>query len=92
MSFPKFLRRAQAGAYLKDTYGVGSPRTLAKLAVTGGGPTMQYIGRLPVYTIAELDRYAETRISPPVNSTSDRDASARRRRRPRSGEVDHEPE
>jgi hypothetical protein len=73
----KFLRRAAAGEYLKQTYGVGSRRTLAKLAVVGGGPEMRYIGRLPVYTIAALDEWAQSKISGPRRSTSDPDSGNR---------------
>jgi hypothetical protein len=71
MSNIQYLRRAAAGAYLKTKYGVGSARTLAKLAVIGGGPEMRYIGRLPVYTIAALDEWAQSKISGPRRSTSD---------------------
>jgi hypothetical protein len=34
----KFLRRKQAREYLQAKYGFGAEKTLAKLAVTGGGP------------------------------------------------------
>ena len=34
----QFLRRRAAGEYLKQKYGFGSEKTLAKLACLGGGP------------------------------------------------------
>ncbi len=33
----QYLRRKQAGEYLKGKYGFGSEKTLAKLACVGGG-------------------------------------------------------
>jgi hypothetical protein len=69
----QFLRRKQAGSYLREKWGVGSAATLAKLACLGGGPPMSYIGRrIPVYTTDDLDAWALSRISAPVRSTSDR--------------------
>lgn len=73
----QFLRRKQAGSYLREKWGVGSAATLAKLAVIGGGPEMVYIGsRIPVYTEASLDAWALSRLSPPVRSTSERQTRA----------------
>ena len=66
----QFLRRKQAAAYLKETYGFGAERTLAKLATLGGGPEMIYAGRVPLYTIPNLDVWALSRMSGPVRSTS----------------------
>ena len=40
----QFLRRKQAGLYLREKYGVGSAASLAKYACLGGGPVMSYIG------------------------------------------------
>ena len=72
----KFLRRNQAAEYLKERYGQGSPRTLAKLASIGGGPEMVYAGRIPLYTPDALDAYALSKLSGPVRSTSERRAGA----------------
>ena len=72
MQLAQFLRRKQAGAYLREKYGVGSASTLAKLAVLGGGPPMTYMGsRIPVYTVEGLDTWALTKLSQPVRSTSE---------------------
>ena len=67
------MRRVDASAYLNDEWGIPrSPKTLAKLAVIGGGPSMVYEGRFPTYTSAALDAYAESILSAPVRSTSER--------------------
>jgi hypothetical protein len=67
----KFLRRFDAAAYVKTHLGLPcSPRWLAKLAVTGGGPTYRKAGRTPIYSPADLDAWAEARIGVPQRSTS----------------------
>lgn len=66
-----FLRRQQAGEYLKEKYGHGSWRTLARLAVTGGGPKFRKFGRMVLYAPADLDAWALGRLSAPLQSTSE---------------------
>ena len=63
----------QACAYLFEAYGlVRSPATLAKLRVVGGGPEFRKDGlKTVVYEETALDRYAESRISRPLRSTSE---------------------
>jgi hypothetical protein len=70
---PRFLRRAEAAKYLTEEWGVPTaPRTLAKIAcVSSEGPEMNYAGRIPLYTIEALDKYAERKIGPARRSTSD---------------------
>ena len=66
------LRRAEASIYLLETYGIRrAVGTLAKLAVIGGGPRFRVAGRTPLYTTDDLDSWAESILSPPVNSTSE---------------------
>jgi hypothetical protein len=72
---PQFLRRKQAGKYLKETYGFGSERTLAKLACTGGGPEFRKAGPAVLYEIPVLDNWAQSKISGPQGSTSDKGAA-----------------
>lgn len=67
----EFIRRDPAGEYLKETYGFGSKKTLDKLAVTGGGPPYRLCGRIPLYTIADLDEWALSKIGPLMHSTSE---------------------
>jgi hypothetical protein len=66
-----FLRRKRAGEYLQSNYGFGAERTLAKLAVVGGGPEYHKVGRFPVYTLGALDSWALSKIGAPVRSTSE---------------------
>ena len=58
--------------YLRQHWGIPrSEKTLAKLACIGGGPLYRLFGRIPLYTTAYLDEYAESKISRPVRSTSE---------------------
>jgi hypothetical protein len=67
----RFLRRADAAAYVTDRYGFPCSRQwLAKLAVVGGGPVFRKAGRYPIYDPADLDRWATARIGPAQRSTS----------------------
>ena len=71
MSAQKFLRRKAASEYLHETHGLDrAPSTLAKLAVTGGGPTFRRMGRVPIYTPQDLDAWVEFKLSPRMHSTS----------------------
>jgi hypothetical protein len=72
----RFLRRKQAAEYISRIWGIPtSPRTLAKLAVIGGGPPFRKAGRWPLYEPADLDAWVERRLGPKQNSTSDNAAS-----------------
>jgi hypothetical protein len=67
----RFLRRADAAAYLTANYGFPCSRQwLAKLAVIGGGPVYRKAGRVPIYKPADLDIWAQSRIGPPRSSSS----------------------
>ena len=66
------LRRAEASRYLREHHGIKrEPQTLAKLAVTGGGPEYDLFGRVPYYPIDKLDEWVAARLSR-RRSTSDR--------------------
>ncbi len=68
----RHLRRAEASEYLRDVHNIQhSPKTLAKLAVTGGGPRFQKAGKFPLYPPVELDEYARKLLSPLVSSTAE---------------------
>lgn len=58
-----YLNCNQAGAHLNL-----SPRTLEKLRTIGGGPRFRKLGRRVMYTIADLDAWANARA---CESTSD---------------------
>jgi hypothetical protein len=65
------LRRTQAANYIQEKYGFGTCDTLAKLACVGGGPKFRKLGRFPVYTVGDLEAWVQSRMSEPVNSTSE---------------------
>lgn len=65
----KFLRRSEAAEYLKRKYGAYTVETLAKLAVTGGGPPFRRFSRFPVYLPEELDAWAASRTTKSVTKT-----------------------
>lgn len=66
------LRRKDASIYLLDTWGVSrTAKTLAKLAVTGGGPPFRKDGRFPLYLEADLDVWVEKQLSPLLSSTAE---------------------
>lgn len=70
------LRRTEVPAYLMDKFGIPvALKTLNKLASIGGGPAMQYSGRIPLYHVDDLDTWATARLSAPVRSTAERSAA-----------------
>jgi hypothetical protein len=73
MSFePRYLRRRDAAAYLKDRWALRcSEKTLANYATRGNGPVFQRYGRGVVYNRSALDDYAQGRMSAPMRSTSE---------------------
>ncbi len=71
MQSTRFMRRKDAAEYLREKFGVGSPATLAKLAVLGGGPIFRKNGRIPVYLAEDLEAWALAKIGAPQKSTSD---------------------
>jgi hypothetical protein len=70
MNSIKYLRRRAASDHLRSLGFPVATATLAKLAVLGGGPSIQYFGRIPLYSIEELDRWVAKRLSAPRRSTS----------------------
>jgi hypothetical protein len=68
--------RRLASEYLQEQYGIRlSPSTLAKLAVTGGGPAFFKDGPFVVHDRTEhLDPYAIRRLGRARTSTSDKAA------------------
>lgn len=68
---PPRLRRCDVPAYLLEKHGIPiALTTLNKMATVGGGPAMRYVGRIPLYDIADLDAWAAAKLSAPVTSTS----------------------
>lgn len=71
------LRRKDVPTYLAEKHGIDiAVATLNKLATVGGGPEMQYSGRIPLYHTDALDAWADARLSKPVRSTSERGLAA----------------
>jgi hypothetical protein len=71
----RLLRRREASAYLKATWGIDRAiSTLNKLACIGGGPAFRKVGRIPHYDPADLDEFALSKIGPRQRSSSDRGA------------------
>lgn len=67
------LRRTDVPGYLASKHGIDiAVSTLAKMATVGGGPMMQYSGRIPLYHVNDLDTWANDRLSKSVRSTSER--------------------
>jgi hypothetical protein len=67
-------RTAAAEALTAAGYPV-SPATLATKAVRGGGPPFRRFGRVPLYRWSDLIEWAEARLSAPMRSTSEADAT-----------------
>lgn len=67
----QFLRRKDAGLYLKDRFGFGSEKSLAKLACVGGGPEFRKAGSAVLYEPAKLDEWAVSKVGSPRYSTSE---------------------
>jgi hypothetical protein len=68
----RFFRRDEASEYLEKTWHQSYARsTLAKMAVTGGGPEFRKAGRTPLYPQDGLDTFALKKLSPRVRSTSE---------------------
>ena len=63
--------RAEAAKYISEHWFPCSPKTLAKLAVIGGGPAFRKAGRFPLYRPENCDEYARKKIGPLVGSTSE---------------------
>lgn len=69
------LRRKDAAAYLLNSHGIPiAIATLAKMASVGGGPSITYFGRVPLYALGDLDDWAAVKLGQPVASTSERKA------------------
>jgi hypothetical protein len=67
----KLLTRDQVAAELTKCGFPVRPKTLATKATRGGGPVFRRFGAKPLYRWADALAWAEERLGPPVNSTSD---------------------
>jgi hypothetical protein len=77
----KFLRRKEASAYLRETFGIErAVTTLAKLACVGGGPTFRKVGYVPLYAKEDLDTWARSLFGERRRTTSEVEAAKPPRR------------
>ncbi len=60
---PEYLRRDAAAEYLRRRYGFSSPKSLAKEHSLGTGPAAFKAGRIVLYRPADLDAWAQARIT-----------------------------
>src|SRR5262249_2573781 len=68
----RLLRRTEAAEHIQQKWGYPcSPRTLAKYAVTGGGPPFRKAGRYALYHPDDLDGWVGRKLSNAVTSTSE---------------------
>jgi hypothetical protein len=68
----RMLRRTEAADYVQERWGYPlSPRTLAKLACVGGGPTFRRASRFPLYERSDLDEWVRSKLSRAVRTTSE---------------------
>lgn len=67
----EYLRREQAADYLQNRIGAYTADTLAKMACVGGGPKFRLLGRIPLYTVTELEEWISSKLSKPVATTSE---------------------
>jgi hypothetical protein len=68
---PEYLTRPGAAQYLTARGLPVSKCTLQKWATTGGGPLYRIFGNKALYTAADLDAWAQEKLSAPRRSTSD---------------------
>jgi hypothetical protein len=69
------LTRALAAEALTEAGYRIARATLATLATRGGGPVYRRFGRVPLYRWGDLLEWAQSRLGPPIRSTSEADAA-----------------
>lgn len=67
----QYYTRPEAAGYLTRRGFVISWKTLQKMATVGGGPAYRRFGNKSLYTLADLDAWAEAKLSAPRHSTSE---------------------
>jgi hypothetical protein len=69
----RLTRNATAAALTAAGFPI-KPATLATKASRGGGPKFQRFGSRPLYKWEDALQWAQSRLSPPISSTSELDA------------------
>jgi Helix-turn-helix domain len=67
----EYLTRPEAAEYLKARGLIVSKSTLQKWATIGGGPIYRRFGIRTVYRPADLDSWANSKLSAPRSSTTE---------------------
>lgn len=68
----RYLERPEAANYLTEKRGLRiSKNTLQKMATVGGGPIYRRFGIRAVYTVSDLNVWADAKLSTPRSSTSE---------------------
>ena len=78
------LTRPKASQFLKDRGFPTACATLATKATRGGGPEYVRYGRRPLYRPEKLLEWAHARLSKPVRSSSETEATEARRNKERT--------
>ncbi len=71
------LTRSQAGAALREAGFPIADKTLATKASRGGGPPFHRFGSRPLYRWLDALAWAQSRLTPPMLSTSEADVFRR---------------
>jgi hypothetical protein len=71
----QWLTREQAAAILTAAGFPVKAKTLATKATRGGGPPFRRFGTKPLYRRSDAFAWAESRLSAPMATTSERDAA-----------------
>lgn len=72
MTHEQYLTRQEVSDYLKTRWNLTySPKTLQKLAVTGGGPQYCIFGNKAVSTSVWIDNWVREKMTAPRVSTSE---------------------
>ncbi len=71
MDIKRFLSRGEASDYLANLGLPVAKPTLAKYAVTGGGPIYRTFGTRVVYDPSDLDAWVEAKLTTRRRSTSE---------------------
>jgi len=82
------LHRREAVEFLIEHGFPATYNMIEKLASTGGGPSFQMWGKYAMYTPPNLLKWAESRLSPVLNSTSEKPRRPRKAKPAAAAPVD----
>ena len=76
----------EASEFLTKRFAPVSDKTLAKYRVVGGGPEFHKFGRRILYSESALDAWGNSRLSPPLRTTT-KQTKGKRRGRPKRADA-----